>query len=74
MREHIARGMFILLYAVGALNIYRVISLFVVNTERISTILKSPQKTNKGKNLYTNYFVFDLDGECNFIKTKHYSD
>jgi len=24
--------------------------------------------------LYTVYFVFDLDGECKFIKTKHYSD
>jgi len=29
---------------------------------------------NKAKNLYTIYFVFDLDGECKFIKTKHYSD
>jgi len=29
---------------------------------------------NKAKNLYTTYFVFDLDGECKFIKTKHYSD
>jgi len=29
---------------------------------------------NKAKNLYTVYFVFDLDGECNFIKAKHYSD
>jgi len=28
---------------------------------------------NKAKNLYTIYFVFDLDGECKFIKTKHYS-
>jgi len=27
----------------------------------------------KAKNLYTIYFVFDLDGECKFIKTKHYS-
>ena len=26
---------------------------------------------NKSKNLYTIYFVFDLDGECKFIKTKH---
>jgi len=24
--------------------------------------------------LCTIYFVFDLDGECKFIKTKHYSD
>jgi len=24
---------------------------------------------NKAKNLYTIYFVFDLDGECKFIKT-----
>ena len=29
---------------------------------------------NKAKNLYTIYFVFDLDGECKFIKTKRYSD
>ena len=29
---------------------------------------------NKSKNLCTTYFVFDLDGECKFIKTKHYSD
>ena len=29
---------------------------------------------NKAKNLCTIYFVFDLDGECKFIKTKHYSD
>jgi len=28
----------------------------------------------KAKNLYTSYFVFDLDGECKFMKTKHYSD
>jgi len=28
---------------------------------------------NKAKNLCTIYFVFDLDGECKFIKTKHYS-
>ena len=25
---------------------------------------------NKAKNLYTIYFVFDLDGECKFIKPK----
>ena len=24
--------------------------------------------------MYTIYFVFDLDGECKFIKTEHYSD
>jgi len=29
---------------------------------------------NKAKNLYTIYFVLDLDGERKFIKTKHYSD
>ena len=29
---------------------------------------------NKAKNLYTIYFVFDLDSEWKFIKTKHYSD
>ena len=29
---------------------------------------------NKAKNLCTIYIVFDLDGECKFIKTKHYSD
>jgi len=29
---------------------------------------------NKAKNLCTIYFVFDLDGECEFIKTKYYSD
>jgi len=29
---------------------------------------------NRAKNLYTIYFVFDLDGECKFVKTKHYSD
>jgi len=28
---------------------------------------------NKAKNSCTVYFVFD-DGECKFIKTKHYSD
>jgi len=29
---------------------------------------------NKAKNLCAIYFVFDLDGECKFIKTKRYSD
>ena len=29
---------------------------------------------NKARNLCTIYYVFDLDGECKFIKTKHYSD
>jgi len=29
---------------------------------------------NKAKNLCIIYFVFDLDGECKFIETKHYSD
>jgi len=29
---------------------------------------------NKAKNLYTIYFVFDLNCECIFIKTKLYSD
>ena len=29
---------------------------------------------NKAKNLCIIYFVFDLDGECKFIKTKHYND
>jgi len=29
---------------------------------------------NKAKNLYTIYFVFDLDGDGKFIKTKRYSD
>ena len=29
---------------------------------------------NEAKNLCIIYFVFDLDGECKFIKTKHYSD
>ena len=29
---------------------------------------------NKAKNLCTIYFVFDLDGECKFIKIKQYSD
>ena len=29
---------------------------------------------NKAKNLCTIYFVFGLDGECKFIKTKHYND
>jgi len=29
---------------------------------------------NKANNLYTIYFVFDLGGECKFIKTKPYSD
>jgi len=29
---------------------------------------------NEAKNLCTIYFVFDLDGECKFIKTKQYSD
>ena len=29
---------------------------------------------NKAKNLCTIYFVFDLDGECEFIKTKYYSE
>ena len=29
----------------------------------------------KAKNLCTiSFFVFDLDGECKFVKTKHYSD
>ena len=31
-------------------------------------------KNNKAKNFYTIYFVFDSDGECKFIKTKHCSD
>jgi len=29
---------------------------------------------NKAMNLCTIYFVFHLDGECKFIKTKHYSN
>ena len=30
---------------------------------------------NKAKNLCTIFlFVFDLDSECKFVKTKHYSD
>ena len=29
---------------------------------------------NKAKNLYTIYFVFDLNGECKFIKTKQNFD
>jgi len=29
---------------------------------------------NKAKNLCTIYFVFNLDGECKLIKTKHYDD
>jgi len=29
---------------------------------------------NKAKNLRTIYFVYDLDGECKFLKTKHYRD
>jgi len=29
---------------------------------------------SKAKNLHTIYFVFNLDGECKLIKTKHYSD
>ena len=29
---------------------------------------------NKAKNLYSIYFVCELDGECKSIKTKHYSD
>jgi len=29
---------------------------------------------NEAKNLCTVCIVFDLDGECKFIKTKHYSD
>ena len=28
---------------------------------------------NKANNLCTIYFVFDLDDECKFIKTKHYT-
>jgi len=31
-------------------------------------------QNNKAKNLYTVYFVFDLDSECKFIETEHYSD
>ena len=30
---------------------------------------------NKAKNLSTiSFFVFDLDGKCKFVKTKHHSD
>jgi len=29
---------------------------------------------NKAENLYTIYVVFELDGECKFIKTKHCGD
>jgi len=29
---------------------------------------------NKAKNLCTVYFMFDLHGECKFIKRKQYSD
>ena len=29
---------------------------------------------NSVENLCTVYFVFDLDGECKFIQTKHCSD
>jgi len=35
---------------------------------------KNTKYQNKAKNLRTIYFVFDLDGECKFIKTKHFSD
>ena len=35
---------------------------------------KTQTYQNKAKNLYTIYFVFDLGGECKFIKTKHDSD
>jgi len=33
---------------------------------------KSQTYQNEAKNLCSIYFVFDLDGECKFIKTKHY--
>jgi len=35
---------------------------------------KNTKYQNTAKNLRTIYFVFDLDGECKFIKTKHFSD
>jgi len=37
-------------------------------------VVKYKTYQNKAKNLCTIYFVFDLDGECKVIKTKHYSD
>jgi len=44
---------------------------------RPSPVATRPSGHKKGflgpENLYTIYFVFDLDGECKFIKTKHYS-
>jgi len=50
----------------------RLHSLQITHVEMASHKIQTYQ--NKAKNLYTIYFVFDLDGECKFIKTKHYID
>ena len=46
-----------------------------MQSTRVEMASRKIQKyQNKAKNLCTIYFVFDLDGECKFIITKHYSD
>ena len=37
----------------------------------IYSLRKIQTYQNEAKNLYAIYFVFDLDGECKFVKTKH---
>ena len=44
------------------------------NTRVEMASCKTETYQNKAMNLCTIYFVFDLDGECKFIKTKHYSN
>ena len=49
-------------------------SLQSTRVEMASLKIQTYQNTCKAKNLCTIYVVFDLDGECKFIKTKRYSD
>ena len=48
--------------------------IFLQSTRVAMASRKIQTYQNKAKNLYTIYFVIDLDGVCKFIKTKHYSD
>jgi len=49
-------------------------SLFAEYTRVEMASRKIQTYQNKAKNLYTIYFVFDLDGACTFTKPKHYND
>ena len=50
-----------------------ILSKYTCGVEMASRKIRTYQ--NKAKNLCTiSFFVFDLDGECKFVKTKHYSN